>query len=76
MTHKTKAVIVIPNSEIRAEYVNAVSVSDWGDVSKALKNSADTLNAIWQSRAEAGSESHSSRHILKHHISSIMMKMH
>ena len=27
--------------------VDAVSVSDWGEVSKALKNSADVLNAIW-----------------------------
>lgn len=35
----------IPNNEIRAEYVNAISVSDWGEISKALKNSADTL--IW-----------------------------
>lgn len=46
---KTKTV-KIPNSEIRAEYVNTVSVSDWGSVSKALKDSADTLNAIWQKR--------------------------
>lgn len=38
----------IPNNEIRSEYVNAVSASDWGPVSKALKNSADTLNAILQ----------------------------
>lgn len=42
--------VFIPNSEVRGEYVNAVSVSDWGEVSKALKNSADTLNAIWQGR--------------------------
>ena len=42
--------VFIPNNEIRQEYVNAVSVSDWGEVSKALKNSADTLNAIWQKR--------------------------
>ena len=35
---------------MRAEYVSSVSVSDWGEVSKALKNSADTLNAIWQKR--------------------------
>ena len=48
---KTKTV-KIPNSEIRAEYVNTVSVSDWGSVSKALKDSADTLNAIWQGREE------------------------
>lgn len=40
--------VFIPNNEIRAEYVEAVSVSQWGDISKALKNSADTLNAIWQ----------------------------
>ena len=38
----------IPNNEIRSEYVNVVSASDWGPVSKALKNSADTLNAILQ----------------------------
>lgn len=37
--------VSIPNNEIRAEYVNAISVSDWGEISKALKNSADTL--IW-----------------------------
>ena len=53
---KTKTV-KIPNSEIRAEYVNTVSVSDWGSVSKALKDSADTLNAIWQQR-RTGIESH------------------
>ena len=35
---------------MRAEYVNVVSVSDWGEISRALKNSADTLNAIWQMR--------------------------
>ena len=40
----------IPNNEIRGEYVNSVAVSEWGEVSTALKNSADTLNAIWQKR--------------------------
>ena len=40
--YATKTVF-IPNGEIRAEFVNAVSVSDWGEVSNALKNSADTL---------------------------------
>ena len=49
--YATKTVF-IPNGEIRAEFVNAVSVSDWGEVSKALKNSADTLQAIWQGRPE------------------------
>ena len=45
--------VFIPNNEIRSEYVNAVSVSDWGEVSQALKNSADILNAIWQDEAYA-----------------------
>lgn len=44
--------VFIPNNEIRGEFVNAVSVSEWGEVSKALKNSADTLNAIWQMKPE------------------------
>ena len=48
--HYAEKTVFIPNGEIRAEYVNAVSVSDWGEVSKALKNSADTLEAIWQGR--------------------------
>lgn len=30
--------------------MNSVAVSEWGEVSTALKNSADTLNAIWQKR--------------------------
>ena len=64
----------IPNSEIRAEYVNTVAVSDWGTVSQALKNSADTLQVIWQ-----GENSRlpwlCSRHTLKLRIFSIMMRM-
>ena len=42
----------IPNNEVRTEYVNVVSASDWGEVSDALKNSADTLRAIWEEREE------------------------
>ena len=51
--------VFIPNHEIRAEYVEAVSVSQWGDISRALKNSADTLHAIWkkqEKKAAAGIE--------------------
>lgn len=44
--------VFIPNSEVRSAYVNAVSVSDWGEVSKALKNSSATLDAIWQKDAK------------------------
>ena len=48
--------VKIPNSEVRSEYVNSVAASDWGEVSKALKNSADTLNAIWMKRPEQVAE--------------------
>ena len=58
---KTKTV-KIPNSEIRSEYVNTVSVSDWGSVSNALKESADTLNAIWQGREEQVARAISNAH--------------
>lgn len=44
--------VFIPNNEIRMEYANAVSVSEWGEVSKALKNSANTLRAIWEKRSD------------------------
>lgn len=44
--------VYIPNNEIRGEFVNCVSISDWGSVSKALKNSSDTLKAIWERRTE------------------------
>lgn len=42
--------VFIPNNEIKKEFATAISTSDWGEVSKALKNSADTLQAIWQQR--------------------------
>ena len=42
--------VFIPNNEICGEYVNTVAVSDWGEISKSLKNSADTLNAILQKK--------------------------
>lgn len=48
-SHKS---VFIPNNEIRGEFVNAVSVSQWGEVSKTLKNSADLLNAIWRKDEE------------------------
>lgn len=58
----------IPNNEIRGEYANAVSVSDWGEVSKALKNSADTLNAIWSGRSSQVSEGIEQAHFETSHI--------
>lgn len=60
--------VFIPNNEIRQEYVNAVSVSDWGEVSKALKNSADTLHAIWQKRPQQVAEGMEQAHFETSHI--------
>ncbi len=60
--------VFIPNGEVRSEYVNAVSVSEWGEVSKALKNSADTLNAIWQGRPKQVAEGIRQGHFETSHI--------
>lgn len=60
--------VKIPNSEVRAEYVSCVAVSDWGEVSKALKNSADTLNAIWQKRPSQVAEGIRQAHFETSHI--------
>lgn len=38
--------VFIPNHEILNEYVTAVSNSDWGEVSRALKNSREALDAV------------------------------
>ena len=65
--YATKTVF-IPNGEIRAEFVNAVSVSDWGEVSNALKNSADTLQAIWQGREKQVAEGIRQAHFETSHI--------
>ena len=60
--------VFIPNNEVQAEYVNAVSVSDWGEVSRALKESADTLNAIWQKKPEQVAEKLKQAHFETSHI--------
>lgn len=63
--HKT---VKIPNNEIRQEYVNSVAASDWGEVSKALKESADVLQAIWQRRTEQVAEGLRAAHFETSHI--------
>lgn len=63
--HKT---VKIPNNEIRQEYVNSVSASDWGEVSRALKESADVLQAIWQRRPEQVAEGIRIAHFETSHI--------
>lgn len=60
--------VFIPNNEIKKEFATAVSVSDWGEVSKALKNSADTLNAIWQGRPMQVAEGIRQAHFETAHI--------
>lgn len=60
--------VKIPNSEVRSEYVNAVAMSDWGNVSQALKNSADTLNAIWKGREKQVADALAQAHFETSHI--------
>ena len=60
--------IKIPNEEVRAEYVNSVSASEWGEVSRSLKNSADTLEAIWQKRPHQVAEAICQAHFETSHI--------
>lgn len=60
--------VFIPNNEIRREFVNTVSVSDWGEVSKSLKNSADTLNAIWCKQSEIAVRGIEQAHFETSHI--------
>lgn len=60
--------VSIPNAEIREEYVNTVSVADWGEVSKALKNSADILKAIWQMRPKQVAQGIKEAHFETSHL--------
>ena len=62
--------VFIPNSEVRGEYINAVAASQWGEVSKALKNSSDTLQAIWQKYPEKVAEGIEQAHFETAHIQS------
>ncbi len=60
--------VFIPNDEVRSEYVNAVSVSDWGEISRALKHSTDTLKAIWEKRPEQVAKRIGEAHFETSHI--------
>lgn len=60
--------VFIPNCEVQSEYVNAVSVSEWGDISIALKNSAETLRAIWEERPAQVAEGIRQAHFETSHI--------
>ena len=60
--------VYIPNNEVKGEFANSVSVSDWGEVSKALKNSADTLDAIWQRNEKLAAKGIEQAHFETSHI--------
>lgn len=60
--------VFIPNNEIKKEFATAVASSDWGEVSRALKNSADTLEAIWQGRTSQVIEGIEQAHFETAHI--------
>jgi len=60
--------VYIPNNEIRREFFNAVSVSDWGKVSKALLHSSATLEAIWAGRTKQVAEGIEQAHFETSHI--------
>ena len=60
--------VYIPNNEIRNEFVNAVSVSEWGEVSRALRNSAQTLEGIWKNRPSQVLEGIEQAHFETSHI--------
>ena len=60
--------VFIPNNEVREEYVTVVSVSDWGEVSSALRDSADTLNAIWKGYPERVAEGIRKAHFETSHL--------
>ncbi len=60
--------VFIPNCEVQSEYINAVSVSEWGDISIALKNSAETLRAIWEERPAQVAEGIRQAHFETSHI--------
>ena len=60
--------VYIPNNEIRREFFNAVSVSGWGEVSKALLHSAATLEAIWAGRTKQVAEGIEQAHFETSHI--------
>lgn len=60
--------VFIPNNELRKEFFNAVSISGWGEVSKALLQSSATLEAIWAGRTKQVIEGIEQAHFETAHI--------
>lgn len=60
--------VFIPNNEIRREFYNAVSTSDWGEVSNTLLHSSATLEAIWAGKSERVAQEIEQAHFETSHI--------
>lgn len=60
--------VFIPNSEILNEFVNAVRNSDWGEVTRALEMSQETLEAIWNQREEVVAKAICEAHLETSHL--------
>lgn len=60
--------VFIPNNEVRREFFNAVSVSDWGEVSKTLLHSSATLEAVWAGKSERVAKEIEQAHFENSHI--------
>ena len=60
--------VYIPNREVMTEYVNAISLSQWGGISVALKNSNEILEAIWQNKPEKVASGIEQAHFETSHI--------
>lgn len=60
--------VFIPNNEIMNEFGNAVRVSDWGEVSKALQISKHILQAVWEKDSQSVAEGIETSHLETSHI--------
>ena len=60
--------VYIPNWEVMNEYANAVRVSQWGEVSKALTVSRSILDAIWNQEEESVAHAVEQAHIETSHL--------
>lgn len=65
-----KECVAIPNKEVSKEYINAISTMDWHEVIKAVQESRELLEALWNLEEEkiaAGIESaHKEISVLKY----------
>lgn len=60
--------VFIPNREIQNEFANAIRNSDWGEVTRALQSSQNTLQAIWDGREEAVAKAVQESHLETSHL--------